>query len=81
MKYQCQKVLLEDNFTPLDLAAEAEHTRILIEIIKSKKDKVQEEFLLAFIWRTQNASLIQSLGRLLQLLVGDAPKKKICCTI
>ena len=56
LKYLCQKVLLEDNFTPLDPAAEAEHTRILIEIIKSKKDKVLEEFLFAFIWRTQYAS-------------------------
>ena len=47
-------------------------TRILVEL-HAKSEKALEEFLLAFIRRTQDLPLVQFMAKLIQLLVGDAP--------
>ena len=73
LKYLCRKVLQEDNLTQLDEVTEETETRILVDVIKAKKQKSLEDFLLTLIWRTQEADLIQSMAKLTLLLVGDAP--------
>ena len=73
MKYLYDKVLQDDKFIPLDDATEETETGILVELIHGKSEEALKEFLLAFIRRTQDPPLVQSMAKLIQLLVGDAP--------
>ena len=73
MKYLCDKVLQKESLQQLELFAEQAHNEILISVIRQGNKKPLEEFLLAFIQRTQNPSLTQEMTKLLLLLAGDAP--------
>ena len=71
LKYLCQKAL-QKNEVHLDNVTEQRSTDNLKTVIKSQKQKRLEDFLLAFINRTEDAQVTQSIANLLLLLCGDA---------
>ena len=71
LKYLCGKVL-QRNETQLDLAVEMRETENLISVITARREKTLEDFLMAFINRTQDAHVTQAMANLLLLLAGDA---------
>ena len=72
LKYLCQKTLQQNSFTLDPQEEEPETTRLILNI-HNRKEGALEEFLITFIRRTQDPSVIQSMAKLLKLLVGDAP--------
>ena len=73
LKYLCDKTLQRDNLTLLHETAELRSTDHLISIIKSQNEQRLEEFLIAFIHRTENVMVTHAMAKLLSLLAGDAP--------
>ena len=71
LKYLCEKTL-QKNQVYLDQMEEYRSTENLIQIVKSRREKQLEDFILAFINRTENPIVTQSVAHLLLLLVGDA---------
>ena len=72
LKYICDKSLRKIGLSILDVQVEGMEKDTLISIMKSRKQKPLEDFLLAFINRSQDAPVIQAMAKLLSLLVGDA---------
>ena len=72
LKYLCQKTLQQNSFTPDAQEEEAETTMLILNIL-NRKESALEEFLITFMRKTQDPSVIQSMAKLLKLLVGDVP--------
>ena len=72
LKYLCQKTLQQNSFTLDPQEEETETTRLILNI-QNRKESALEKFLITFIRRTQDPSVIQSMTKLLKHLVGDAP--------
>ena len=72
LKYLCQKILQQNSFTLDPQEEEAETTRLILNI-QNRKGSALDEFLITFIRRPHDPSVIQSMAKLLELLVGDAP--------
>ena len=67
----CVKKPLQKNQVYLDQMEEYGSTENLIQIVKSRRQKQLEDFILAFINRTEDPIVTQSVAHLLLLLVGD----------
>ena len=72
LKYLCQKMLQQNSFTLDPQDEEAETARLILNI-QNRKEIALEEFLITFIRRTHDPSVIKSMAKLLKLLVGDTP--------
>ena len=55
----------------MDQVMEETETENLKQVVKSRKEKPLEDFIMAFINRTQNPTVTQSMAHLLLLLAGD----------
>ena len=61
----------------MDPCAEQRATDNLISVIKSKKEKRLEDFMMAFINGTETPQVTQAMGHLLHLLSGDAAMSSV----
>ena len=66
LKYLCEKAL-QKNDVCMDQLAEQRKTENLIQLVKSKQHKPLENFLLAFINRSENLAVTQSIAHFLLL--------------
>ena len=71
LKHLCEKTL-QKNYTKMDQVMEEIEIENLKQVVKSRKEKPLEDFIMAFINRTQNPTVTQSMAHLLLLLAGDA---------
>lgn len=72
LKYLCEKTL-QRNERHLDIATEQRCTDSLLAVVKCRREKPLEDFIMAFVNRTEEAQVTQSMAHLLLLLSGDAP--------
>ena len=61
----------------MDPCTEQRATDNLISVIKSKKEKCLEDFMMAFINRTETSQVTQVMGHLLHLLSGYAAMSSV----
>ena len=71
LKYLCEKNLQKIEIH-MDPCTEQRATDNLISVIKSKKEKHLQDFMMAFINRTETSQETQAMGHLLHLLSGGA---------
>ena len=72
LRYICDKTLQKNGFELLDPHREEVEKKNLISVIKSRGEKQLEDFLLAFINRSEDPPVIQAMDKLLSLFMGDA---------
>ena len=63
---------LQENDVCMDQLAEQRETENLIQLVKYKQHKPLEDFLLAFINRSENPAVTQPIAHFLLLLAGNA---------
>ena len=72
LKYLCEKTLQKTSLSPLEPATEHIAMENLTSVIESRNERPLEQFLIAFINRTEDPDIIEAMAKLLSLLVGDA---------
>ena len=73
LKYLCLKTLQKECLVQTDVYSEEVQTQNLLEFISAKEKDALTKFISAFVMRTIDQTLLQSIARLLLLLLGDAP--------
>ena len=76
LKYICEKTLQKCKHI-LDFQREQMENENLISVITSRNQQPLDSFLLAFVNRTVDPSLVQTMAKLLLLLIGDAAMSSV----
>ena len=71
LRYLCQKILQKTEIC-IDQITENRATEDLKDIVKTRNEKPLEDFILAFINRSENPAVTQAMAHLLVLLMGGA---------
>ena len=72
LRYVCDQALQKNGFELLDPHQEEVEKENLLSVIKSSGEKQLEDFLLAFINRSEDPPVIQAIAKLLSPVMGDA---------